>query len=81
MTPQFIQSKELTTKVVAKQLKITRPRLSQLIILKREQLGPIKLVGNVQVFTPEQVVILNDRIKKRGRVPRDKASTKAQGKH
>jgi hypothetical protein len=62
---------ELTAKIVAEMLGIGRARLSQIIGEKREEIGPIKMVANVQIFTPEQVTILDNRIKTPGRVPQD----------
>jgi hypothetical protein len=57
---------ELTTKIVAKKLGVGRPRLSQIVKDLKKYLGPIKTVGNNQVFTPEQVQIMRNRNKTPG---------------
>jgi hypothetical protein len=58
---------DLTRKVVAKKLKVTPPRVTQLVREMKKELGAIRRVGNNQVFTLEQVTILRGRKKTPGR--------------
>jgi len=56
----------LTTKEVAKRLRLTPARVSQIARDLRRHLGPIQTVGRNQLFTAEQMGIIRNRETKPG---------------
>jgi hypothetical protein len=56
----------LTTREVARRLKVTPARVSQIVRDLRRHLGPIQTVGRNQLFTAEQLGIIRNRETKPG---------------